>query len=165
MTAGRRSASRAAARAVRPAGRAGLRVATGLLVATVLAAFAGAALTIVARGDLTASDLVANLGAAVAVVAYATLGALIVRRAGNLIGWLMLGESAGLAFLALASTYAVLGVATFPGALPAAEQVGALAEGNFTGPHFLLAVHGLPLPDREAAVAALASAGARLASC
>ena len=72
-------------------------------------------------------------------MAYATLGTLIVRRAGNLIGWLMLGESAGLAFVRLASTYAVLGVAAFPGALPAAEQVGALAEVSFAGTIFLLA--------------------------
>ena len=122
-----------------PAGRRAAQASTGVWAALVLAAFAGAALTIVARGDLKASDLLANLGAAVAVVAYATLGTLIVRRAGNLIGWLMLGESAGLAFLSLASTYAVLGVAAFPGALPAAKQVGTLAEVNFTGVAFLLA--------------------------
>jgi hypothetical protein len=99
----------------------------------VLAALAGAALTILARGDLKASDLVANLGESATVVAYAMLGTLIVRRAGNLIGWLMLGEGAGLAFLNLASTYAVLGVATFPGALPAAKQAGAAAEVCFAG--------------------------------
>ena len=58
---------------------------------------------------------------------------------GNLIGWLMLSESAGLAIVGLASMYAVLGVATFPGALPAAEQVGAFAEVSFTGVTFLLA--------------------------
>ncbi|MFY9930551.1 MAG: hypothetical protein WAK82_21370, partial [Streptosporangiaceae bacterium] len=115
------------------------RVSAGLWAALALAAFAGAALTILAWGNLKASDLTANLGTAVAVVAYATLGALIVRRAGNLIGWLMLGESAGLAFLNLASTYAVLGVATFPGALPAAKVVGAAAEVSFAGVAFLLA--------------------------
>jgi hypothetical protein len=77
-----------------PAGAA--RVSAGLWAGIVLAAFAGAALTLLARGNLKASDLTANLGTTVAVVAYATLGALIVRRAGNLIGWLMLGEGAGL---------------------------------------------------------------------
>ena len=56
---------------------------------------------------------------------------LIVRRAGNVIGWIMLGEGAALAFLALASAYAVTGIATFPGSLPAARQVGALAQGSF----------------------------------
>ena len=122
-----------------PAGRRAARASAGLWAALVLAAFAGAALTILARGNLKASDLTANLGTTVAVVAYATLGMLIVRRAGNLIGWLMLGEGAGLAFLNLASTYAVLGVATFPGALPAATVVGTAGEVSFAGVAFLLA--------------------------
>ena len=100
------------------AGRRAAQASTGVWAALVLAAFAEAALAVVARGDLKASDLLSNLGAAVAVVAYATLGMLIVRRAGNLIGWLMLGESAGMAFFSLASTYAVLGVARFPGRCP-----------------------------------------------
>jgi hypothetical protein len=116
----------------------GARVSIGLWAGIVIAALAGAALTILARGNLKASDLIANLGTTVAAVAYATLGTLIVRRAGNLIGWLMLGEAAGLAFLNLASTYAVLGVATFPGALPAAKQAGAAAEVSFAGVAFLL---------------------------
>jgi signal transduction histidine kinase len=113
------------------AGRAGLRIATGLLVTTVLAAIAGAALTMVAWGDLTARDGVSNLGTCVAAIAYATLGALIIRRAGNLVGWLMLGEGAGLVFLALGSAYAVTGITTHPGTLPAPRVVGALAECDF----------------------------------
>jgi hypothetical protein len=122
-----------------PAGRRAARVSAGLWAAIVLAAFAGAALTLLARGNLKASDLTANLGNAAAAAAYATLGTLIVRRAGNLIGWLMLGEGAGLAFLNLASTYAVLGVATFPGALPAAKRAGTAAEVSFAGVAFILA--------------------------
>ena len=122
-----------------PAGRRAARVSAGLWAGIVLAAFAGAALTILARGNLKASDLTANLGNAAAAVAYATLGALIVRRAGNLIGWLMLGEGAGLAFITLASTYAVLGVATFPGALPAAKQAGTIGECSFAGIAFTIA--------------------------
>jgi hypothetical protein len=129
-----------------PAGRRAAQASTVMWAALVLAASAEAALAVVARGGLKASDLVACLGAAVAVVAYATLGTLIVRRAGNLIGWLMLGESAGLAFLSLASTYAVLGVAVSPGALPAAKQAGALAEVSFTGVAFLLAFMILLFP-------------------
>jgi hypothetical protein len=70
-----------------PAGRRAAQASTVMWAALVLAAFAEAALAIVARGGLKASDLLANLGAAVAVVAYATLGTLIVRRAGPLIGW------------------------------------------------------------------------------
>jgi signal transduction histidine kinase len=129
-----------------PAGRRAARASTVMWAALVLAAFTGAALAIVARHDLKASDLLSTLGAAVAVVAYGTLGTLIVRRAGNRIGWLMLSESAGLAFVSLASTYAVLGVGTFPGALPAAKQAGALAEVSFTGVAFLLAFMVLLFP-------------------
>jgi hypothetical protein len=77
----------------RPAG-----ASTGLWAAVLLAALAGAAMTIIARDDLAAGDLASNLGSAVAAVGYATLGALIVRRAGNVIGWIMLGEGAALAF-------------------------------------------------------------------
>ena len=94
-----------------------------LWAVTVLAALAAAALTLVAADDLALS---------VSVAAYATLGALIVRRAGHAIGWLTLAASAAQAFLTLASIYAVIGVATFPGALPAAKQVGTLAECSFS---------------------------------
>ena len=76
-----------------------------------------------------------------AAVLYATLGALIVRRAGNIIGWILIGIGAGLAIMSLASAYAVLGV-THPGTLPAPELVGLLAEWTFipvlTGVGFLL---------------------------
>ena len=129
-----------------PAARRAVQVSSGFWAVLVLAAFAGAALAIVARGDLKATDLIASLGSAVAVVAYATLGTLIVRRAGNLIGWLMLGESAAMAFLGLASMYAVLGVATFPGALPATKHAGTLAQVSFTGVTFILAFMFLLFP-------------------
>jgi hypothetical protein len=59
------------------------------------------------------------------------LGALIVRQAGNLIGWIMLAAGSAQAFLTIASIYAVIGIATFPGSLPAAKQVGTLAECTF----------------------------------
>ena len=82
-----------------------------------------------------------NLSTAPAAVLYATLGALIVRRAGNLIGWMLIGIGAGLAIMSLASAYAVLGI-THPGTLPAPELVGLLAEWMFipvlTGVGFML---------------------------
>jgi len=55
--------------------------------------------------DLAHGDLASNLALAVATAAYATLGALIVHRAGNVIGWIMLGAGAAQAFLAIASVY------------------------------------------------------------
>jgi signal transduction histidine kinase len=93
---------------------------------TVLA-LTGAVLTVIASGHLTASDTISNFGAAPAAVLYATLGALVVRRAGNVIGWLLLGEGAALAVMGSASAYAVLGI-THRGTLPAPKLVGLLAE-------------------------------------
>ena len=92
-----------------------------LWAATVLAAVAEAALSLVARGNLAHGDLASQLALAVSIAAYATLGALIVRRAGNAIGWIMLAAGAAQAFLAIASAYAVIGLATFPGTLPAPD--------------------------------------------
>jgi hypothetical protein len=139
---------------------------TGLWAAVLLAALAGAAMTIVARGDLAAGDLASNLGNAVAAVGYATLGALIVRHAGNVIGWIMLGEGAALAFLALASIYGVIGLATFPETLPAAKQVGALAECSFPAAVFAIAFMFVlfptgTLPRRSAGVAMRSPASRR----
>jgi len=122
------------------------RAVSGLWAVVVLAAVAAAALTVVARGDLAVGDLSSNLATAASAATYATLGALIVRRAGNGMGWIMLGEGAALAFLGLASIYAVLGVATFPGALPAAKQVGALAQGSFAVVVFTIAFLFLLFP-------------------
>lgn len=90
-------------------------------------ALAGAVLTVMASGGLTTSDTISNFSEAPAAVLYATLGTLVVRRAGNLIGWLLLGEGAALAIGASASAYAVLGI-TQPGTLPAPELMGLLAE-------------------------------------
>ena len=96
-------------------------------VSVTAVSLAGAVLTDLAFAELVISDRIANLSAAPAAVLYATLGTLVVRRAGNVIGWLLLGVGAGLAIMASASAYAVLGI-THPGTLPAPELVGLLAE-------------------------------------
>jgi signal transduction histidine kinase len=147
-----------------------LRVSTGLWAGTVLAALATVALTVVAWGNLTADDGFSQLSGTVAAVTYATLGALIVRRAGNLIGWIMIGVGAGLAFLGVASAYAVIGAATYPGAVPAAKLVGLLAECSFAPSTFTIAFMFLLFPSgklpsrrwRPLAAAGLALAGLTL---
>jgi signal transduction histidine kinase len=88
---------------------------------------AAAVLTVLAFGELVVSDRITNLWGTPAAILYATLGALIVRRAGNVIGWLLLGEGAGLAIMAAASAYAVLGI-THPGTLPSPGLVALLAQ-------------------------------------
>jgi signal transduction histidine kinase len=120
----------------------GSRRATAVLWVSVTAlSVAAAVLTVLAWGDLKTQDAVTNLWSVPASVLYATLGALIVRRAGNLIGWMLIGVGAGLAIMSLASAYAVLGI-THPGTLPDPELVGLLAEWSFipvlTGIGFML---------------------------
>jgi hypothetical protein len=122
-----------------PADRRAAGISAWVAAAVVVSAVAGVALTVVARAAFKGNDLVFNLIALASAVAYATLGTLVVRRAGSLIGWVMLAESAGLAFMTLASTYCLLGVTTFPGDLPAARQAGTLAETAFTLVAFPLA--------------------------
>jgi hypothetical protein len=79
---------------------------------------------------MSTRDAISNLGALPAAIVYATLGALVVRRAGNVIGWFLLGVGAGTAIMLLGSAYAVPGVA-HPGTLPAPELAGLLAEWAF----------------------------------
>jgi signal transduction histidine kinase len=98
-------------------------------------------LTIMARNDLATTDAVTGLIYAPAPVLYATLGALIVRRAGNFVGWMLIGIGGAQAINWLASAYAVFGVA-HPGTLPAPELAGLLGEWSFipvfTGIGFML---------------------------
>src|SRR5215831_9056022 len=98
--------------------------------AVAVLALAAAALTVLAAGPLNTSDTISNFATAPAAVLYATLGALVVRRAGNVIGWFVLGVGAGTAVMGSASAYAVLGIA-HAGTLPAPELMAVLAEWSF----------------------------------
>ncbi len=71
------------------------------------------------------------MGSPVSTLAYATLGALIVRRVRNPIGWLLLAAGVCLGLMGLFYAYAMLGITTHPGAVPAPQQVGAVAEWLF----------------------------------
>jgi len=106
------------------------RVTAAAWVVVTAVSLAGMVLTVVASGDLVSSDTISNFAAAPAAILYATLGALVVRRAGNVIGWLVLGVGAGTAIMSSASAYAVLGI-TRPGTWPAPELVALLAEWSF----------------------------------
>jgi signal transduction histidine kinase len=102
-----------------------------LWVATAIVGIAGAVLTVIVWGDLAPADSYTTFGAAVAGIVYATLGALVVRRVSNRIGWILLLEGLGMALMCLTSSYAILGVLTHPGALPAAKLIGAASEWIF----------------------------------
>ncbi|HEY2263507.1 MAG TPA: sensor histidine kinase [Streptosporangiaceae bacterium] len=148
------------------------RAVTAGLAATVLVALAGAALTVLGWSHLATSDAVGNVGAAASAIAYAALGALIVDRTGNLVGWLMLIEGAASAVMVAGSAYAVVGLRAHPGTLPAAAVVGALAECAFVivtstlAAAFLIFPSGrLPSPRwRPVAWAGLGLAGLTLAA-
>ncbi len=107
------------------------RRSTALWVATAALALAGVTLTLLARRELIPADGLSNLACAVGAVLYATLGALIVRRAPNLIGWLLQAIGLGVALLSAAGAYAVAGIATYPGSLPSPAVVGAIGEWAF----------------------------------
>jgi signal transduction histidine kinase len=112
-------------------GRSGTRLSNALWAGSVLIAVAAAVLTGLAWSDFKASDSWSQAGGSVSAVAYATLGALIVRRVRNPIGWLLLTAGVCTGLLSLFSAYAVLGIITHPGAVPAPQQVGAVAEWLF----------------------------------
>ena len=131
--------------AAAPARLAG-RITAALWAVTLLAALAELALTVVTWDDLKLSDGITSLYAPVAAVAYATLGVLIIRRAANLIGWIMLAEGMAIAFLELTSAYAVAGAAAHPWSLPAAKLAGPLSECSFSPVTFLIAFMFLLFP-------------------
>jgi signal transduction histidine kinase len=127
-------------------------VLTATWVTTAALSLAGAVLTVVVWNDLVPSDRVANLAGALSAVLYATLGTLIVRRARNVVGWLLLGVGAGLAVLTAENGYGVAGL-TRPGTVPAPELVGLLAElcfipvlGGFIATFLLFPDGRLPSP-------------------
>ena len=148
------------------------RAITAALAATVLVALAGLVLTGLEWGSLATSDAIGGVGAVAGAIAYAALGALIVRRAGNFVGWFMLAEGAATAVMITGSAYAIFGMKAHPGTLPAAAPAGALAEAVFVlvaidlAALFLVFPTGrLPSPRwRPAALAGLVLTGLTLAS-
>jgi signal transduction histidine kinase len=107
------------------------RAITAALAATVLVALAGLVLTGLEWSSLATSDAIDSVGAEAGAIAYAALGALIVRRAGSIVGWFMLAEGAATAVMITGSAYAIFGVKAHPGTLPAAAAAGTLAESAF----------------------------------
>jgi hypothetical protein len=107
------------------------RLSTALWVSVAVVALGGAVLTVAAWGDLQAQDSFPTLVSTFGGVLYASLGALIVRRARNAVGWILQGAGLGLAVLSFTSAYAVVAIVSDPGALPNPQVVGALSLGVF----------------------------------
>jgi signal transduction histidine kinase len=107
------------------------RASTTLAVLTALTAVAAIVLTALAWGEMAPADAYPNLGTSIAGAVYAALGALIIRRARNVIGWILLGVGFGFTVISVASAYAILGILTHPGSLPGPELAGAIAQWTF----------------------------------
>jgi signal transduction histidine kinase len=145
---------------------------TAALAATVLVALTGIVLTGLSWSHLAISDDVSSVGNAAGAIAFAALGALIVLRSGNLVGWFMLAEGAANAVMAAGSSYAIFGLKVHADTLPAAAAVGALAESAFVIACTVLAAIFLVFPTgrlpsprwRPAALAGLGLAGLTLAA-
>jgi signal transduction histidine kinase len=96
-------------------------------------------LSVIAWGDMIPADAYPNLFSSVAVILYVVPGALIVRRARNMVGWILLAVGVGLALVPFTSTYAVVGIVSRPGSLPAPHTVGAFGEPTFIATTAVLA--------------------------
>jgi signal transduction histidine kinase len=107
------------------------------VVITVLAILATTA-TIVVWRHLAPGDSYFSLITALAAIVYATLGFLIVRRARNLIGWVLLGVGFGLAYISFAGVYAVFALVSHPGALPLPKFVGVSGQWVFVATNLAL---------------------------
>jgi signal transduction histidine kinase len=148
------------------------RVVSALWVGVVLMSLAGIVLTGLSWDAMPTSDVLSNVSDGAGAIAYAALGALIVRRTGNLVGWFMLVEGVGEALMTVGSAYAIFGMKAYPGALPAPAAVGALAEDAFVIVTTDLAALFLVFPTgrlpsarwRPVAVTSLALTGLTLAA-
>jgi signal transduction histidine kinase len=109
-----------------------------LLIATAVLGLAGVSLTVAEWRDLVLADAFPNLGSALAGIVYALLGALIVRRAQNVIGWMLQFVGLMFAVISAGSGYAVLGIVTHPGQLAVPELTGSIAEWAFVASEIVL---------------------------
>jgi signal transduction histidine kinase len=116
------------------------RLTAAIVIGSITIAAAGLVLTVIAWGDMIPADAYPNLFSSVAVVLYVVPGALIVRRARNLVGWILQAVGVGLALVPFSSTYAVVGIVSRPGSLPAPHTVGAFAEPIFIATTVALAL-------------------------
>ena len=105
-------------------------VVSALFATVVMLAAVGVALAVPAWSHLEPSDAYPLPLLPVAAIVYATLGALILRRARNPFGWILLFVGVATALMFVTSCYAVVGLAG-AGSLPAADVVGVVSETLF----------------------------------
>ena len=110
-------------------GRFQTRAAAWSLTGLILTALTAALVLLALNESVMSTGRIAAYGIlAVAIVVYAWVGRLItVRVAGNAIGWLLLLAGLSLAVSLFGEQYALRGLATSPGSLPAVRLAGAIA--------------------------------------
>ena len=125
------------------------RVAAWSLAGLTLLTLIAALVLLVLNGRAMSGGSVAGYGiSAVAVAVYAWVGRLIAARIpGSAIGWLLCLTGLSLAVSLFTEQYALRGLATAPGSLPAARQVGVLSGGTLLLAVTLLIVLVLLFPD------------------
>ncbi len=107
------------------------RLAVAIAVVAVVLGVCALVLTALVRRHLNPNDAFPNAVSALSGIVYAALGALIVRRARNVIGWILLGVGLGLTVLSLGGAYSVAGIAWRPGSFPGALLAGAIGQWVF----------------------------------
>jgi len=108
------------------------RAATAVAVLAAVVGVSGIALTAYVWPDMTGQDAYPSLFSCISGVVYASLGALIVRRARNRVGWALEAIGVGLGLCTLLSVYAMAALRPHGLPLPAPRVVGALGEPAFT---------------------------------
>ncbi len=123
------------------------RWAQGLWLLTAVLAVANGVLMVIGWADLKSVDSYTNLAGSFASVFYATLGVLVVVRASNRIGWLLIAVALNFAAMCLTSSYAVVATLSHPDSLPAGKAVGTVSEWLFLPLFALMAVMLLVFPS------------------
>ena len=134
----------------RPAGRprSHQAAAWGLTIVTLAVLAAGLVFSVLNAGRIGPARVGLSAILSVAVLLYAASGRLITsRRPDNAIGWLLGSIGLSVATSMFAEQYALYGVATAPGAVPAAKAVGCLAPVGAFATVLLLFLIVLLFPD------------------
>ena len=103
-----------------------LAVAIGVFVAAL--AVVNVVLLVIGRNELAndEGDLLFNAGGTIGCLLYAVPGLLIAVRARNVVGWCLVAVGVIYGLVAFGTVYAAVGLLTFPGSLPGAEEVSTL---------------------------------------
>ncbi len=111
--------------------RAGLWPARAVWASTLIIFVANAALIVVAFSDLQPGDRLFNSLGNLAGLLYASIGLLIVVRARNVIGWILMSTGLAMVLTTLNVVYPMVGLRTYPGSLPAPDLLGAVLQPTF----------------------------------